>query len=137
MTGAAYDHWTPEQVVTFVASFLDSEVIPSLILWKSPMYIFVIDGGHRLSALRAWMGDDYGDNAISLGGGGVGAGGEVGVDEGDGLAVEEETEWFGLRGVYVSGLQPSVFFVHGTWAFGPGWYVARPWRLVRWRWRDG
>jgi hypothetical protein len=25
----------------------------------------VIDGGHRLSALRAWMEDDYGDGAIS------------------------------------------------------------------------
>jgi len=60
------NHWTPEQVVTFVASFLDGEVIPSLILWKSPMYIFVIDGGHRLSALRAWMEDDYGDGTISL-----------------------------------------------------------------------
>jgi hypothetical protein len=60
------NHWTPEQVATFVASFLDSEVIPSLILWKSPMYIFVIDGGHRLSALRAWMLDDYGDGPTSL-----------------------------------------------------------------------
>jgi HNH endonuclease len=30
------------------------------------MYIFVIDGGHRLSALRAWMVDDYGDGPISL-----------------------------------------------------------------------
>lgn len=59
------NHWNPEQVVTFVSSFLDSEVIPSLILWKSPTYIFVIDGGHRLSALRAWMEDDYGDKAIS------------------------------------------------------------------------
>jgi hypothetical protein len=49
-----------------VASFLDGEVIPSLILWKSPMYIFVIDGGHRLSALRAWMLDDYGDGPLSL-----------------------------------------------------------------------
>jgi Protein of unknown function DUF262. len=58
-------HWTPEQMATFVASFLDNEVIPSLILWKSPTYIFVIDGGHRLSALRAWMEDDYGDGAIS------------------------------------------------------------------------
>ena len=38
------NHWTPEQIATFVASFLDGEVIPSLILWKSPMYIFVIDG---------------------------------------------------------------------------------------------
>jgi hypothetical protein len=58
-------HWTPEQVVTFIASFVDSEVIPSLILWKSPSFIFVIDGGHRLSALRAWVEDDYGDGAIS------------------------------------------------------------------------
>ena len=51
------NHWTPEQVCTFLESFLDNEVIPSLILWKSPQYI-VIDGGHRLSALRAWMEDD-------------------------------------------------------------------------------
>ena len=58
-------HWTPEQMAIFVASFLDNEVIPSLILWKSPRYIFVIDGGHRLSALRAWMEDDYGDGALS------------------------------------------------------------------------
>jgi Protein of unknown function DUF262/HNH endonuclease len=60
------NHWTPEQIATLVSSFLDNEVIPSLILWKSPMYIFVIDGGHRLSALRAWMNDDYGDGPISL-----------------------------------------------------------------------
>jgi len=60
------NHWSPDQLVTFVASFVDSEVIPSLILWKAPRYIFVIDGGHRLSALRAWMEDDYGDGAISL-----------------------------------------------------------------------
>ena len=60
------NHWTPNQITTFVASFLDNEVIPSLILWKSPNLIFVIDGGHRLSALRAWMEDDYGDGAISL-----------------------------------------------------------------------
>jgi hypothetical protein len=59
------NHWTPEQMSTFVASFLDNEVIPSLILWKSPTYIFVIDGGHRLSALRAWIEDDYGDGALS------------------------------------------------------------------------
>jgi Protein of unknown function DUF262 len=59
------NHWTPEQIATFIASFLDNEVIPSLILWKSTSYIFVIDGGHRLSALRAWMEDDYGDGALS------------------------------------------------------------------------
>lgn len=59
------NHWTPNQVVTFIASFLDNELIPSLILWKSSSYIFVIDGGHRLSALRAWIEDDYGDGHIS------------------------------------------------------------------------
>jgi hypothetical protein len=59
------NHWTPEQMATFIESFLDNEVIPSLILWKSPSYIFVIDGGHRLSAVRAWMEDDYGDGALS------------------------------------------------------------------------
>jgi hypothetical protein len=59
------NHWTPEQVATLIESFVNSEVIPSLILWKAPRYIFVIDGGHRLSALRAWMENDYGDKTIS------------------------------------------------------------------------
>lgn len=59
------NHWSPAQLVMFLASFVDNEVIPSLILWKSASFIFVIDGGHRLSALRAWMEDDYGDRAIS------------------------------------------------------------------------
>jgi hypothetical protein len=59
------NHWTPEQVCTFIASFVDYDVIPSLILWNSKTYIFIIDGGHRLSALRAWMNDDYGDRGIT------------------------------------------------------------------------
>lgn len=59
------NHWSPSQVATFIASFLDNELIPSLILWKSSSYIFVIDGGHRLSALRAWIEDDFGDGHIS------------------------------------------------------------------------
>lgn len=60
------NHWTPAQVVTFLASFLDNELIPAVILWKSPRHLFVIDGGHRLSALRAWMEDDYGDGNVSM-----------------------------------------------------------------------
>lgn len=60
------NHWSPEQLSTFIASFVDAEVIPSLILWHSPTFIFVIDGGHRISALRAWVNDDYGDGPISL-----------------------------------------------------------------------
>jgi hypothetical protein len=61
------NHWTPEQVVSFLESFLDNELIPSVILWKSDAFVFVIDGGHRLSALRAWIEDDYGDGTVSIG----------------------------------------------------------------------
>jgi hypothetical protein len=59
------NHWSPDQVATFIASFADGELIPALILWNSSSYLFVIDGGHRLSALRAWVEDDYGENTIS------------------------------------------------------------------------
>ena len=59
------NHWTPEQLVSFLESFLDSELIPSIILWRSESYVFAIDGGHRLSALRAWIEDDYGDGYVS------------------------------------------------------------------------
>lgn len=71
------NHWSPPQVATFIASFLDNELIPSLILWKSSSYIFVIDGGHRLSALRAWIEDDYGDGHISQ----AFYGGEISTDQ--------------------------------------------------------
>src|SRR5258708_15156296 len=60
------NHWHPDQVVSLIASFVDGEVIPSLILWKAPRYIFVIDGGHRFSALRSWMLANSGDGAVSL-----------------------------------------------------------------------
>lgn len=59
------NHWTPLQVVTFLKSFLDRELVPSIILWQSPSHVFVIDGGHRLSALRAWIEDDYGEGPLS------------------------------------------------------------------------
>ncbi len=59
------NQWTPSQLITFLKSYLDLELIPSVILWRSPAYVFVIDGGHRLSALRAWIEDDYGDGPIS------------------------------------------------------------------------
>ncbi len=59
------NHWSPEQIATFIESFVDNEVIPGLILWKSPNLIFVLDGGHRLSALRAWMENDYGDGTVT------------------------------------------------------------------------
>ncbi|MER9865217.1 DUF262 domain-containing protein [Mesorhizobium sp. M0185] len=61
------NHWSPTQVVSFLESFLDNELIPSIILWRSTQFVFVIDGGHRLSALRAWIDDDYGDGPNSIG----------------------------------------------------------------------
>ena len=58
--------WTPRQVATLIESFLDNELIPAVILWKSSTHVFVIDGGDRLSALLAWANDDYGDGDKSL-----------------------------------------------------------------------
>jgi hypothetical protein len=52
--------WKPAQIAMLIESFLDGELIPAVILWQSSSSIFVIDGGHRLSALLAWVHDDYG-----------------------------------------------------------------------------
>jgi hypothetical protein len=61
------NHWSPEQIATLIQCFVEGDLIPSVILWQSPAHIFVIDGGHRLSALRAWVEDDYGDGPTSVG----------------------------------------------------------------------
>lgn len=60
------NHWTPEQVVSLLECYVDGDLIPSVILWQSETTTFVIDGGHRLSVLRAWIEDDYGDGHLSL-----------------------------------------------------------------------
>lgn len=61
------DNWSPETIVEFIKSFLDNELIPSIIIWHSRETgkVFVIDGAHRVSALIAWVNDDYGDGVIS------------------------------------------------------------------------
>jgi len=58
--------WTPQKVVDLVKAFVDADLIPAVILWKAGRYVFVIDGAHRLSALLAWIHDDYGDRKRSL-----------------------------------------------------------------------
>ncbi|EGA3294448.1 hypothetical protein H5L73_004733, partial [Salmonella enterica] len=45
------NHWSPNQVVSMLESYVNGDLIPAVILWKSS-YIFVIDGGHRLSVLK-------------------------------------------------------------------------------------
>lgn len=57
--------WKPERICDLVQSFVDGDLIPSIILWNSGSNNFVIDGAHRLSALIAWVFDDYGDSAVS------------------------------------------------------------------------
>lgn len=53
--------WTPDKVAAMVSSFLTKDLIPAVILWRSPTgLLFVIDGAHRLSCLLAWVHDDYG-----------------------------------------------------------------------------
>jgi hypothetical protein len=57
--------WTPEDCVVFLDTAVFGKIIPSIILWASPDngFTYVLDGAHRLSVLRAWMIDDWGDRA--------------------------------------------------------------------------
>ena len=57
--------WSPPKICGLIQSFLDGDLIPALILWQAGNHIFVIDGAHRLSALIAWVHDDYGDGETS------------------------------------------------------------------------
>ncbi|HRH48335.1 MAG TPA: DUF262 domain-containing protein [Panacibacter sp.] len=59
------NEWTPEKVCELILSFLNDDLIPSIILWSSGSRNFVIDGAHRLSALISWVIDDYGDGVLS------------------------------------------------------------------------
>ncbi|MEX4007442.1 HNH endonuclease family protein [Neoaquamicrobium sediminum] len=59
-------HWSPQKVLDLLRAFIDGDLIPAVILWQRGREIFVIDGAHRLSALIAWLRDDYGDRAASL-----------------------------------------------------------------------
>lgn len=60
-------NWNAKMIVDFVCSFLDGDLVPAIILWKSETTrrLFLIDGSHRVSALVAWVNDDYGDGAMS------------------------------------------------------------------------
>jgi hypothetical protein len=57
--------WSPEQVADLISTFVCRDLIPSVILWRAGQDVFVIDGAHRLSALIAWVHDDYGDGEVS------------------------------------------------------------------------
>lgn len=59
--------WSPETIADFVEAFIEGELIPAVICWQSPSRLsFVIDGAHRLSAIIAWLSDDYGAGDQSI-----------------------------------------------------------------------
>ncbi len=58
--------WTTEECVSLLYSVLHEQVIPSIIMWRSPEnHWYVLDGGHRLSVVLAWIRDDWGDTLSS------------------------------------------------------------------------
>ena len=58
--------WDAEKICDLINSFLQGDLIPAIILWRSASgLIFIIDGSHRLSSLASWINDDYGDGDIS------------------------------------------------------------------------
>ncbi len=60
------NEWDKSKVCEFIKSFVEGDLIPAIILWRSKGgYLFVIDGSHRLSSLSAWVNNDYGDGKIS------------------------------------------------------------------------
>tara|TARA_R110000751_G_scaffold67908_3_gene138372 strand:+ start:1470 stop:3014 length:1545 start_codon:yes stop_codon:yes gene_type:complete len=60
------NEWTPQKISELIKSFINGELIPAVILWRSKGgYNFVIDGSHRVSSLVAWINDDYGDGPIT------------------------------------------------------------------------
>lgn len=60
------NEWDTDRIVQFVESFINGDLIPAVILWRSASgFLFAIDGSHRLSSLIAWINDDYGDGGIS------------------------------------------------------------------------
>lgn len=60
------NEWDEDKVAEFVSSFINGDLIPAVILWRSASgYLFVIDGSHRISSLVAWINNDFGDGTIS------------------------------------------------------------------------
>lgn len=57
--------WSPYQCKEFIESVFLGQIIPSIILWKSYEngMTYILDGAHRLSVIRAWIIDDWGDKA--------------------------------------------------------------------------
>jgi hypothetical protein len=56
--------WTPDKCVDFLDSILRGWLVPHIILWKKPgtETRYILDGAHRVSVVKAWMENDWGDS---------------------------------------------------------------------------
>jgi hypothetical protein len=54
--------WSPQECVDLLESVIKRQVIPSIIMWTSPDsgLDYILDGGHRLSVVIAWLKNDWG-----------------------------------------------------------------------------
>jgi hypothetical protein len=61
------NEWDKKRIADLIESWISRAFIPSVILWENETTgnLYVIDGAHRLSAMLAYINDDYGDKEIS------------------------------------------------------------------------
>jgi hypothetical protein len=59
--------WEDGKYVNLLKALQNNRVIPGVIFWlnTSTGHIFVLDGAHRLSGIRAWFTNDWGDSSIA------------------------------------------------------------------------
>ena len=59
--------WDMKRIGDLIECFIEKSFIPAIILWENEEtgLIYVIDGAHRLSALLAYINNDYGFGSIS------------------------------------------------------------------------
>lgn len=55
--------WNDQKCINLLKTLRNNQVIPGVIFWLNTLtgHIFVLDGAHRLSVIRAWFTDDWGD----------------------------------------------------------------------------
>ncbi len=58
----ATNGWEDEKILNLLITLRENQVIPGVILWLNTAtgHIFVLDGAHRLSTIRAWITNDWG-----------------------------------------------------------------------------
>src|SRR3989440_3155960 len=64
----ATNGWDDDKILNLLKTLRENQVIPGVILWLNTKtgHIFVLDGAHRLSAIRAWITNDWGDTKEAL-----------------------------------------------------------------------